>query len=89
MLYYLNILLNGDASPRSIYQSAILSSFRAFSKLLQLQYFQKAAELESIYLSQNNLNVTEQDLFDTHLIYQQPAETMQTYDQALVQIFHN
>ncbi|AIL12518.1 hypothetical protein [Candidatus Paracaedibacter symbiosus] len=61
----------------------------AFSKLLQFQYFQKAGEFESVYLSQNNLNVTEQDLLDAHLIYQKAAETMQTYDQALAQIFYN
>ncbi|MBN9343865.1 MAG: hypothetical protein BGO76_04535 [Caedibacter sp. 38-128] len=60
----------------------------AFAKLLQFQYLQKAAEFESIYLSQNSFNVSDHDLFQALHIYQKATETTQSRDQALAQIFH-
>lgn len=58
-----------------------------FSKILQVQYFQKAVEYESVYLSQNSFNVPNHDLLDAFNIYQRATKIMQLRDEILAQIF--
>jgi len=77
-----------DIIAKAYYNLGTLCS-NAFARILQLQYYQKAAEFESIYLIQKNFHVPDQELLDAHLIYQEAAETMQLYDQAQAQIFYN
>src|SRR5690606_32930269 len=77
-----------DIIAKAYYNLGALCS-NAFARILRLQYYQKAAEFESIYLIQKNFHVPDQELLDAHLIYQEAAETMQLYDQAQAQIFYN
>lgn len=87
--------LESQATPQDydtiakIYYNLAEQCSNAFSKIRQAQYFQKAAEYESIYLNSNHFNVSHQELLEAFYIYQRAAEIVQLRDESLAQIFHH